>query len=172
VNAKLLNKLLDQTKTDARAIARLERDKLRLGEQLAAARSQIDAAVADALAANRAAHDADWASAQERHDGLSEVIRRLRAEFAAVQEKHAEMTNDRDHWQEVARSLSEELHGANDKIAELEPRIALLAEQRAELEKLCAKVRDRMRRREHEEEQAILNRKIVTGAVPARRRIA
>jgi chromosome segregation ATPase len=165
VKAKFLNKLLDQTKADARRITDLER-------QLMIARAEIVTKVDASIAAGRVAHDADWAVAQERHDGLSEVIRRLRGDLDAARASIVDVTNDRDHWQSVARSLSEQLHEANDKIAELEPRIALLAGQRADLEKLCDKVRDRMKRKEIEEEQAILNRRAIVGAVPPPRRLA
>ncbi len=64
--------------------------------------------------------------------------------------------------------LNAQLLVAQEKVADVEPRIALLEQQRADLEKICDKVRDRMKRKELDEERAILNRKALVGAQPLR----
>ncbi len=57
--------------------------------------------------------------------------------------------------QALARDLGQHLET-------IQPQLELLEQQKLELTQLCDKVRDRMRRKELAEEQAILNRKAAT----------
>jgi chromosome segregation ATPase len=177
--ARLIEKLLEQTKTDARRIKDLEAhlaamndEKHRAVDATAAfwqkRVEELKSQHASALAEQEATLEAD------RQLVVGEV-RALTGRAVAAKEAHADvtkaLTEARDHVSLLAvekQRLEEQLAAALGRMADVEPRIALLEQQRTDLERLCDKVRDRMRRKELEEERAILNRKALAGAVPQR----
>jgi hypothetical protein len=69
---------------------------------------------------------------------------------------------------DVVVSCVEDLRNKQSALAELEPKTALVEEQRAALVKILDAVRGRMRQRELREESAILNRKAASKVAPER----
>lgn len=172
--AKLLNKLLAQTKLDAKRIAELEAAAASAPARIQAA---VDAALAKvkadhdaALAKMKADHDEDWKHAGERQDTyllamavLETKNEKLTHELGSAKHEVANLTMMKD-WLETRNA---ELQS---QLEDVKPELALMESKRAELTTLCDKVRDRMRRKEREEEQAILNRKAITGVTPGANR--
>ena len=180
-NAKFINKLLTQTKADAKTIAdqrrQLDTAQAESDARLAAARDKLAQEHAAELAQLRASHKAemeaeakrhneDWHAAAERHDA------QLRA-LNTVSTKANNLEVERDTFKQQVDNLTLINSHQDGRIKELEtmlatiqPELALLETKKQELTQLCEKVRERMRRKEREEEQAILNRKAINGVVP------
>lgn len=182
--SKMITKLLDQTKADAEEIKRLK-------AQLVAAQRDKDTEVQNArefarhdavLEAVRVAklHADEITAINDMHEQKREAYRIERNELAtertAVREALVKAQADlAARLGEVLRlsgerqMFAEASEAANKQLAEVAPQLALLETQKAELAKLCDRVRDRMKRKELEEESAILNRKAVTIGLGARR---
>lgn len=177
--AKMLNKLLDQTKADARRIKELEAT---LANATADKQRTVDATatfwhkrVEDLKAqhemnveAVQGKHDLDWKQASQERQALIDKMSTLRVQLEATQADRDGLKLHRDEVLAVNAQLGVQLTEARTKFADVEPRFLLLEQQKADLEKLCDKVRDRMKRKELEEERAVLNRKALAGAAPGR----
>lgn len=179
--SKFISKLIEQTKSDATTIkaqkAKLDKaDEERQKAVQAAidataaaadqARAQLIASHQTELAKLKAQHDEDWKHAAERQDAqlrqlseLSAKVSKLEGEASAYKQEIDNLTVIKTHQEGRIAELETQLDT-------LKPELALLETKREELTKLCDKVRDRMKRREREEEQAILNRKAVSSALP------
>jgi chromosome segregation ATPase len=166
VNAKMLNKILAQAKTDAARIKDLE-GKL---------------AVADA--SREEAREQVLAVAKQEMGKLSgEMISRLEAGDRLLAEVRQQAHVDKEQFRKTLIEYQSQLVKADEEIGllsqrcsqleavkvdlstqlqEIEPKLALYEQQKLELTQLCDKVRDRMRRKELAEESAILNRKAAT----------
>lgn len=157
--SKLINKLLEQTKLDAAKIKQLEAKLL--------VKASDDKHMADQRVINIVAqHEADWAHAALERTRLLDAINTHLSDNKAI---NSELVSSRQACAELMATLKIQIGQRQDleiKLAEVEPRIALLEAQRADLTKLCDKVRDRMKRKELEEERAILNRKAMAGVRP------
>ena len=151
--AKLFNKLLDQTKTDARRIRELE-------AQLALATQDKNRAV-----------DATAAFWRKRVDEVDQQLVETRERLVAAQEEHAILHTRLDQEVFVNKELVTRLAENETQMSALQPQLLLLEQQKTDLERLCDKVRDRMRRKEQEEERAILNRKAIASVVPQYNRV-
>ncbi len=130
--------------------------------------ARVQTAVDEAVAATRARHDADWARAAEDRAVLLAQLSQLRRQLDQSSELLERASAERDlarHDQAAAEARADDLDA---RLRELGPQVELLAQQRAELSHICDAVRARMRRREREEEQAILNRRQLSRAAPRR----
>jgi hypothetical protein len=155
MNAKMLNKLLEQTKNDAARIKSLE-------AKLAVADATREAAVAEIQMARDmalAAAKQELIAKLEAGDVLLAEARKLIAEY------HAHIVRDDEEISNLKKGRladSEALSRAADHVGKTIAQLELYEQQKLELTKLCDKVRERMRRKELAEESAILNRKAVT----------
>jgi chromosome segregation ATPase len=179
VNAKMLTKLLEQTKTDARRIQALEAQAVVAVDDK---NRTVDATVVfwkKRLDELKAQHLTELRQQEEKLEAdrqhVVEEVQALTGRVIAAKGTHGNMTKAlteaRDHISLLAvekQKLGEQLAAANARMADVEPRIALLEQQRVDLEKICDKVRDRMKRREQEEERAVLNRKALVSVAPQR----
>lgn len=180
-NAKLFTKLLEQTKTDAKTIVALTK-KVDAAEADAAARCRqavndvADLAAADraklvaehkaAMDALQASHEEDWRAANKRQEILRDNLQ-------AANEKCSKLRDDLDATKREVDNLMLIKTHQEGRIQELEtqldtikPELELLDAKKAELTKMLDSVRDRLRRKEREEEQAILNRKAISRSAP------
>lgn len=166
MNAKLFKKLLEQTKTDAARIKQLTKER-----DLAI--DARDAAIAAAVTQVRGEELARYADLNQQlvtasdqlitviqaHDSDRAQFRKVLAEYQ-VQLVHAD--EEIGTHKRINVELNRQLGEALEKVAELQPQLELLEQKKLELAQLLDKVRDRMRRKERLEEQAILNRKAAT----------
>lgn len=180
--SKLLSKLIAQTKADAATIKALRTEN----QQLEAAKQEaVEAAVAEVIALHRpelaavsnaaAAREVELASsAAAREQEMTTVHGQLLVKLRATEEALADSARENTLLREaqdllaIAHAKLQAEHAAERaRIADLEPRAALIEQQRADLTRLLDKVRDRMRRRELDEERAILNRQALKQVAPA-----
>lgn len=159
--AKLLTKLLDQTKADAQTIATLRAQLTQAQAAQAAAEAKLaplTAQLDQALCEGRLAQ----ASVANLHLCVDELLTQSNTAQAAIAARDAMI---------VARAAIASLTATRDacqrQLDQLQPEIALIAEQRAALTTILDEVRARLRRKEVAEERAILNRQALTAALPA-----
>lgn len=164
--SKLITKLIEERKGAATRIASLEAAAALVPARIRAALDEVRESHTTQIAALKAQHDDDWKRASEDRDGLLKTIRLLRQQLDDAQAHgHALETS----LAQVRLELSVETERANnlDKtLLDVAPQISLIAEQRAALQHICDGVRERMRRKEQQDESAILNRGIVARAAP------
>lgn len=159
--ARLLTKLIDQTKADAKTI-----EELRAAISTAATvatESQREAGEAKTQrdAAEHLAHELRAVVGQQCKI-IDDQSCKLASTTAALRESQAEIAAVRTVMtaERVAAAENANL------IEKLQPRLDALEQARADLTTLCDGVRARMRRKEQEAEQAILNRRLVAGSRP------
>lgn len=179
--AKLITRLLDQTKLDASSIKSLQ-------SQLAAANANADACVqatittltnqhseqtellktshANELERLHASHAADWKAAAEHSAAKQSIIGDLRDKMLKLEGNLAASMRQVDDLTLIKAHQEGRIAELEAQLATLKPELELMEVKKTELTKLCDDVRARMRRKERDEEQAILNRKAVTIAVP------
>lgn len=166
--SKLITKLLEQTKLDASKINALTSENMlvrNVNQGLAEKvqrleRELLEATVkAEKQAEHIAASSIEAGTALERSEAEHSVTK---ARLAKSLDKQVRQHDEIKSMQTIIEKLSSDIEEARKKLQDVEPQLALYEQQKAELSQLCDKVRDRMRRREKEQEQSILNRKAVT----------
>lgn len=159
-------KLKQQRKTDSQKLLEMQQRIFDLESKLA----NTDAAAAErvklALAEQKAHHDEDWRHAEEHHDVVKTTLERALADLADAQSKLVLREADIDALRVSLGHSNQMLEMERARIAEMQPQLDLIAQQRSDLERILDGVRDRMKRREAEDERAILNRKIIASAKP------
>lgn len=91
------------------------------------------------------------------------------ARVAALQtesELLSTITAERDEAQRSLRAETARAGALAAQVVDIQPQLALIAQQRSDLTHILDTVRDRMRRREQQDEQAILNRRSITRMLP------
>lgn len=124
-----------------------------LEEQVAQYEGEKARAVAEAVAPLAAEIESLRELLKERSDCLEREV----TEKQALAEAKVMVEGERDEWRRQAEEAAPSVQVAEEKV------VALTA--------LLDKVRDRMKRKDLEQEQAILNRKALVGAVPGLRRL-
>lgn len=168
--AKLLNDLLDSQKTDRARIKQLEG---RLAEADARQTAAVDEAerkfrgqVAEIVAPKdeqitglrQEVADKDW-----QITALKQELSGARQLLAAADASNAEL---RTLVETLGDNLDKATQAAADVSASLDAERAEIAQQREALNHLLDEVRERLRRKDHERESAILNRKMLVHAAP------
>ena len=90
------------------------------------------------------------------------------AALADLEASSAELRRQIDQARGEATQARAERDVLAARLEGLEPELQILEEKRSELTRILDDVRDRMRRRDLQDEQAILNRRTLAGAKPAR----
>lgn len=160
---RLLERTIATTKEQARTIADL---RLEVAKTAGRIQDAVDAAVAATIE--------EWSSYLHEHK-LQIGEHRRRADEQQALRIAAEQARDSNGSALLA--MADKLVEANKRADDAEARLAALSDGEAvlkakeqELRDLVASVQDRMRRREVEEANAILNRQAVAGLMPGLRR--
>lgn len=158
--ARFINKLLEQTKTASMRIHTLE-------TALVAAEQNTHAQVKAAITELEAQHAEDQRAANTRHAQILDQLTGVKAQLAttvkaleAAQIEIINLTMIKRADQARIEQFQNELDGMGAERADL-------AAKREALTLILAKVQGRMRRKEQEDERAILNRKALSSTVPA-----
>lgn len=155
------------TDKPARLITKLATSLRNKDAEIAALTAQLKSQRERAVAAEVAASDADAKCAT-----LQRQVAKLEIHVSALDELNVAATDALDDLEskhdattsELTRVVTELRAVTADRdvlaisLAAIGPQVALIDEQRASLTKILDSVRDRVRRREREEETAILNR--------------
>lgn len=175
--AKFINKLLEQTKADALRIKELE---LKLARADVDASERVQSALDQTAELHRQElakigvhiqkinddHAADWKTAAARQDAQLRQMGELSAKNAQLEDDLAATKCEVDNLVLIKTHQEGRIKELESQLDTIKPELDLLEAKKAELTKLCDDVRARMRRREREEEQAILNRKAVSRSAP------
>jgi len=97
---------------------------------------------------------------------LREELTLTKEELTLTKASLATTTVQRDTLEQDFFAAQARADDLASKVVHVQPQLALLAEQREDLTHILDTVRDRMRRKELQDEQAILNRQALTGARP------
>ncbi len=159
MNAKQFSKLAAERTTDKKRIIDLE-------VELKAALASRDAYVRQALDAQKAHHDEDWRHAEEHHDVVKATLEQALAKVSDLECELVKTKGELERSQMLNGHANQLLEIARGQLAEIQPQLDLIAQQRADLEHILDGVRERMKRKEQENERAILNRKALASARP------
>ncbi len=159
--ARLITKLLDQTKTDAKTIAKLRVEAATaVASEAEARREALEVREQLTAAEQRASEHRTLIGSQ--CGSINDLSRELASTRFTLHEMQAEIAAVRTVMA-AERVVAEENAALIEK---LQPQLEALAQAQSELTQLCDGVRSRMRRKELEAEQAILNRHLIAGARP------
>jgi len=168
--ARRIEELTDRLRQSALLISR---GAAELAAWPAKAAAMVESALVNARAEHQAAQELDRQRIAEL--GVSyRVLERerddLKCRVAGLQHRVTAAAANAVADADRIRGLEGQLAASKDLDAEFERRAKVLADARSDLEAMVGAVRDRMRRREHEEADAALNRAAISAAVPGFRR--
>lgn len=159
--ARQYTKLVNDLKTLQLRNRELEAEATRTPERI---QDAIDAALTSARA--------DHAETLRQRDALHEETLRqlagLREELTTALTALSTTTAERDEAQRNLLAETVRADGLSVQVAAIQPQLDLIEQQRRELSGILDTVRERMRRKEHQEEQAILNRRVLGNATPGK----
>lgn len=160
------DKLAKQRKRDHESL--MERDKriAALETELKASVADRDAYVRQALDAQKAHHDEDWRHAEEHHDTVKSTLEQALRDLDDTKAKLSQTEADLESVRVSLGHSNQMLEMERARLAEIQPQLDMIAQQRSDLEHILDGVRDRMKRREAEDERAILNRQLIANARP------
>jgi uncharacterized coiled-coil protein SlyX len=161
--ARLITRLTEATRDKDVEIARL---------QAALLDAQKTAALHLARQGERDLEQARCARERDHLEGRLRELDALNASVAATLDGlEAALAEQRQRAAEAcaeAAGLRAERDALAVRLVDLEPELRVLEDKKTALTRILDGVRDRMRRRELEEERAILNRKAIASVAPAR----
>jgi septal ring factor EnvC (AmiA/AmiB activator) len=111
-------------------------------------------------------HNKDLAHAAEERTLLLTQLKTEREELTAVTNALVTTTAEREETQRNLLTATFRADGLATQIADMQPQLDLIAEQREALTHLLDTVKDRLRRKEVQEAQAVLNRQTLAHAKP------
>lgn len=154
-------KLINALKTLQLRNRELEAEALRTPER-------IQDAVDTALTSARGDH----AETLRQKDAIYEEALRqmadLRAELATALAALSTTTTERDEAQRNLLTETLRADGLSVQVAAIQPQLDFIEQQKRDLSSILDTVRERMRRKEQQEEQAILNRRVLGSATPGK----
>jgi predicted nucleic acid-binding Zn-ribbon protein len=146
--ARQYTKLISELKALQRRNGELETESLRTA-------SRIQYAIEAALESTRA-----------DHDETRRQVTALRKELDTAMTSLATITAERDEAQNKLLAATVRADSLAAQVADIQPQLDLIEQQRVDLTHILDAVRERMRRREQQGEQAILNRRALASAAP------
>lgn len=160
---RLLTRTIATTKEQARTIADL---RLEVAKTATRIQDAVDTAVAATIE--------EWSAYLHEHK-IQIGEQRLRTDEQQALRVAAERARDNNAtalqlMTDTCAALERRAHAAEARLAALTDAETAIKVKEQELRELVASVQDRMRRREREEANAILNRQAVAGLMPALRR--
>lgn len=159
--ARLVTSLIEDRKAAATRIAELEKAAAGEGDR-------TWTAVAQALADADEAHHKELSGIRDELAAIMKYAEDAKARILVLAAAIVDVESQRDDADTKVRVLEAALSEAKDKLSEARPQLELVEKKKDELTHILDAVRDRMRRKELQEEQAILNRATVAGARPRR----
>lgn len=161
--ARLLDKLLAGGRVSANRVAELERALVDASERERQSIASVTAGLRQEIERVRAAGEADVNKWHQRYRVIAEELAVLTVSYDTAENGRRLAEQETLRVMEQVADLQARLDALAPKFAELEVREAALA-------RICDTVRDRMRRRELEQERAILNRGALRALTPERNR--
>lgn len=188
-NAHTFGKLAKQRKADLEALAARDQRINALEAALKRALTDREAFVRQALETQKAQHAEDWRQSEQHHDSvkstlkqalrdldetkgrlLEQALRNLDETKGRLAQTTAVLEQTRALLAQSNQLVETERAGVateRARVAEMQPQLDLIAQQRADLERVLDSVRARMKRQDYENERAILNRQVIANARPA-----
>jgi chromosome segregation ATPase len=122
---------------------------------------RIQDAIDTALTIAKASHD-------DTVDKILHQTDALRKELDTAMTALSTTTAERDEAQGSLLAVTVRADGLAAQAADIQPQLDLITQQRADLTHILDTVRDRMRRKEQQDEQAILNRRALARVTPGK----
>ncbi len=157
--ARQYTKLIDDLKALQQRNKELEAEARRTA-------SRIQDAVDTALASTNADHVEALRQATALHAETLSQVAALHKELVTTTASLSTTTTERDEVQRDLLAATVRADGLAAQVADIQPQLELLEQKRVDLSHLLDTVRGRMRRKEQQDEQAILNRRTLASVTP------